>query len=209
METNEEPKKLSHDTWIHRLVRPMVPPLVELGVTPNQVTTLRLITGLAASAACMMGGRVWIAIGGTIFLISIFLDRADGALARLSGQKSQFGHRYDLVSDALCNVMIFVGLGVGLRHDSLFDWTVLLGVVAGLAIGAILRMVFLAERQAGERAVELPNIAGFDADDGMVLVPIALWANLALPLLYLAASLAPVFALFFAWRYRHFWHHQT
>lgn len=195
---------MSHNTWIHRLVRPMVEPFVDSPVTPNQVTTLRLIFGLSASAACMAGGRTWIGIGGVLFLISMLLDRADGTLARLSGKKSSFGHRYDLVSDAVCNAIIFIGLGIGLRDGPLGGWSVLLGVSAGLAVGAVLLMVVVAERQQGERAAELPNLAGFDADDGMVLVPIALWLGWALPLLYLAASITPLFALLFAWRYRQF-----
>ena len=195
---------MSHNTWIHRLVRPIVEPLVDAPVTPNQLTTLRLIFGLSASAACMAGGQTWISIGGMLFLISMLLDRADGTLARLSGKKSWFGHRYDLFSDAVCNAIIFVGLGIGLRDSSLGGWTVLLGVLAGLAVGAVLLMVVLAEHQEGERAAELPNLAGFDADDGMIVVPMALWLGWAMPLLYLAASITPLFALIFAWRHRRF-----
>lgn len=194
---------MSHNTWIHRLVRPMVEPFVDSPITPNQVTTLRLVFGLSAAAACM-AGPTWIGIGGALFLISMLLDRADGTLARLSGKKSSFGHRYDLVSDAVCNAIIFIGLGIGLRDGPFGAWTVPLGVTAGLAVGAVLLMVVVAERQQGERAAELPNLAGFDADDGMVLVPIALWLGWALPLLYLAASITPLFALLFAWRYRRF-----
>ena len=116
---DREANAMSHNTWIHRLVRPMVEPLVDSPVTPNQVTTLRLIFGLSAAAACMAGGQTWISIGGVLFLISMLLDRADGTLARLSGKKSRFGHRYDLVADAVCNASIFVGLGIGLRDSSL------------------------------------------------------------------------------------------
>lgn len=195
---------MSHNTWIHRFVRPMVEPFVDSPVTPNQVTTLRLLFGMSASAACMAGGQTWIGIGGVLFLISMLLDRADGTLARLSGKRSSFGHRYDLVSDALCNAIIFIGIGIGLRDSPIGGWTVLLGLLAGLSVGGILLMVVIAEHQAGERAAELPNLVGFDADDGMVFVPIALWLGWALPLLYLAATITPLFALFFAWRYRRF-----
>jgi phosphatidylglycerophosphate synthase len=182
----------------------MVEPLVGLPVTPNQLTTLRLTFGLLASIACMRGGQTWLGLGGVLFVIALLFDRADGILARLSGKTSSFGHRYDLVSDAISNAMIFVGIGVGLRDGPLGWWTGLLGLVAGLAVGAVLLMVVLAEGQEGERAAELPNLAGFDADDGMVFVPIALWFGWALPLLYLAASVTPVFAMFFAWKHRRF-----
>ena len=80
----------------------------------------------------------------------------------------------------------------------------LLGVLAGLAVGADPADGRLAEHQEGERAAELPNLAGFDADDCMIVVPIALWLGWAMPLLYLAASITPLFALFFAWKHRRF-----
>jgi hypothetical protein len=47
-------------------------------------------------------------------------------------------------------------------------------------------------------------MAGFDPDDGMLAVPVIIWLGWSLPLLYLAASITPVFALFFAWRHRRF-----
>ncbi len=195
---------MSHNTWIHRLVRPVVKPLVDLPITPNQLTTLRLTFGLSASAACMVGGQGWLSVGGALFVIALLLDRADGILARSSGKMSRFGHRYDLVSDAISNAMIFVGLGIGLRDGPLGWWTALLGVVAGLAVVAILGMVVRAEGQEGERAAELPSMSGFDPDDGMVVVPIVIWLGWSLPLLYVAAAVTPLFALFFAWKHRRF-----
>ena len=195
---------MSHNTWIHRLVRPMVEPLVGLPVTPNQLTTLRLTFGLLASVACMRGGQTWLGIGGALFVIALLFDRADGILARLSGKTSRFGHRYDLVSDAISNAMIFVGLGVGLRDGPLGWWTALLGLVAGLAVVAILAVVVQAEGQKGERAAELPSMAGFDPDDGTLAVPVLIWLGWSLPMLYLAASITPLFALFFAWKHRRF-----
>ena len=195
---------MSHNTWIHRLVRPVVNLLVDTWVTPNQLTTLRLAFGLSASAACMVGGHTWFGIGGALFVIALLLDRADGILARLSGNTSRFGHRYDLVSDAISNAMIFVGIGVGLRDGPLGWWTALFGLMAGLAVMAILALVVRAEGQEGERAAELPSVAGFDPDDGMLVVPIVIWLGLSLPLLYVAAAVTPLFALFFAWKHRRF-----
>ena len=79
---------MSHDTWIHRAVRPVARSLARTRVTPNQVTTLRPVAGLVAAAAFAEGsetGRAW---GAGIFLLAMFLDRADGELARLSGRIS-------------------------------------------------------------------------------------------------------------------------
>ncbi len=84
-------RAMSHNTWMHRAVRPVARSLARTRVTPNQVNTLRLVAGLAA-AAFAEGSETWRA--GT-FLLGMFLDRADGELARLSGKISPRGHTYD------------------------------------------------------------------------------------------------------------------
>jgi phosphatidylglycerophosphate synthase len=188
---------MSHDTWIHGLVRPLVVPLVESPVTPNHVTTLRLGFGLLAAAVCALGDERSRAIGAGLFVVALLLDRADGILARLSGKTSAFGHRYDLVSDAIGNATIFVGLGIGLG-----GWAVPLGIAAGASVVVILALVLAAERAGGERAAELPAFARFDADDAMIAVPVAVWLGWSAPLVWLAGLVTPVVAVFFALRHR-------
>ncbi len=191
---------MSYNTWIHRVTRVAVRPLVDTSVTPNQITSVRLAAGIAAAAAFAVGDdsvRHW---GAGIFLISMVLDRADGELARLSGKTSAWGHKYDLVSDSMCNALAFIGLGVGLRDGAYGAWSVLGGVAAGLAISLILWLVLKLEDSDGERAGELPGAAGFDADDAMLVVPLAVWFGLAQGLLAAAAVGAPVFAIaLFLW----------
>lgn len=177
----------------------MVAPLVGTPVTPNHLTTLRLACGAAAALAYAHGDPGWWAVGGVLFVVAMLLDRADGMLARLSSRTSRFGHRYDLVSDALCNALVFLGLGFGSRHGSLGWSAVLLGVVAGVAVVAVLGLVLRAEKQRGSRAGELPGLAGFDPDDAMIVVPIAAWLGYAQTLLWLAATVTPAVALLFAW----------
>lgn len=178
---------MSHNTWIHRAVSVVVQPLTATPVTPNQVTTLRLITGLAAAA---------------LFLVSMFLDRMDGQLARLTGKTSPHGHTYDLVSDALCNALAFVGLGVGLRAGEFGYWSAPMGLAAGLAITTILWLVMRMEQLHGQRAAELETAAGFDADDALLVVPLLIWLGLAEWLLVAASLGAPVFALFMWIKFR-------
>jgi archaetidylinositol phosphate synthase len=197
---------LSHNTWIHRGVRSLVRPLAKTAVTPNQVTTLRLLTGIAAAAAFAVGDDSWRVIGAGIFLLSMILDRADGELARLSGKMSASGHRYDLFADSFCNCVAFVGLGVGYVDTALGAWAAAMGLAAGVAVVAILAMVVRAERVSGARAAELGSGAGFDADDGMLAVPVLVLLDGGILLLYSAAIGAPVFALFFYWRFRSILH---
>jgi phosphatidylglycerophosphate synthase len=186
---------MSHDTWIHRMIRPAVRPLARTPVTPNQLTWLRLLSGVAAALAFSQGEDLWRNWGAALFLVSFLLDRADGQLARLSGKTSAYGHKLDLASDALANGLAFLGLGIGLRDGVFGLWALGMGALAGLALGAILLLVVRVEATAGERAAELRSVAGFDPDDGILLLPLLVWLGFAELLLVLAAVGAPLFCL--------------
>jgi len=188
---------MSHNSWIHRLVRnSVVKPLAKTPVTPNQLTTVRLLTGIAA--ACLMAiGPEWQAVAGGLFVVSVVLDRADGDLARLTGQTSASGHRYDMIADAACNALILIGLGVGLRDGDFGQWAAPMGVLAGASVAAILWMVMRMEEAQGARAAELPSFAGFDADDAVLLIPVFVWLGKAEGLLVAASVIAPLVAALF------------
>jgi phosphatidylglycerophosphate synthase len=190
---------ISHNTWIHRVARLAVRPLARTNVTPNQITTLRLGSGLVAGAAFAMGDMTWTYWGSAFFVLAVLLDRADGDLARMTGRTSPWGHTYDLVSDAFCNAWAFVGIGIGLHGGVLGSWAIPLGVLAGLAIVAVLWLVIRIVAEQGPRAGELGGMAGFDADDAMLIVPLALCLGGAVPLLVAAALGAPLFALGMSW----------
>ncbi len=195
---------ISHNTWIHRIVEVGVRPLAKTPVTPNQLTTLRLMGGIGAAACFSVGQEFWAIAGSVLFVLSLCLDRADGILARLTGKTTPWGHTYDLIADSASNSLAFVGIGIGLRGGELGLWSIPLGLVAGLAISAVLWLVMRAEDQAGDRAAELESTAGFDPDDAMLAVPAAVLLGWAQPLIIAAAIGATFFALFFFWRFRRF-----
>lgn len=194
---------MSHNTWIHRIARvTIVNPLVPTRVTPNQLTTARLVTGIAAAAVIGAGTPLWRDVGAAIFVLSVLLDRADGDLARLTGRTSPSGHRYDMIADAVSNALILIGLGVGLRGGEYGSLAVPMGLLAGLAVVAILGMVMRIEEMEGHRAAELPSFWGFDIDDAVLLIPVFIWLGQAEGLLLAAALIAPLVALFFLGLYR-------
>jgi phosphatidylglycerophosphate synthase len=190
---------MSHNTWIHRAARVFARPLARTPVTPNQVTTLRLAAGLAAAAALAQGDSDWRHWGAGIFVLGLFLD---GELARLGGKTSPWGHRYDQFSDSLSNVVAFLGLGIGLRAGQFGAWAPAMGLVAGLAIAAILWLVIRMEAGHGARAGELGSTAGFDPDDGLIAVPILVWFGLSDWLLAAACLGAPAFGIYMAHKFR-------
>jgi phosphatidylglycerophosphate synthase len=189
---------VSSTTWVHRAARVAIRPLVPTAVTPNHLTTLRLATGLAAAAAFARGDRSWDILGGVLFVVSAFLDRADGELARVSGKTSPLGHRYDLASDAACNVIAFAAIGIGLSKGPLAGAALLMGLVAAVAIGALFWLVQRLE-STGE---SIGGAGGFDPDDALFIVGPAAWFGGLGLLLHAAAVAAPVCLVLFLWRYR-------
>lgn len=188
---------MSHDTWIHRLSRVAVRPLAKTPVRPNHLTTVRLIAGIGAAALMATGDPGLMGWGAGIFLLSMILDRADGELARMTGRTSAAGHRFDLFADSFSNTISFIGLGFGLRYGPLGDKAIAMGFTAGLAVSAVLFMVIRLEALAGERAGEIRGAAGFDPDDALIAIPVAIWLGYPEALLTAAAFGAPVFALGF------------
>ncbi|HEV3105536.1 MAG TPA: CDP-alcohol phosphatidyltransferase family protein, partial [Trinickia sp.] len=76
-------------TWDARLARRLVTPLKNTRITPNHLTTLRLLTGLAGAACLAQGGLTWTNAGALLVVLSNFLDHTDGELARISGKSSK------------------------------------------------------------------------------------------------------------------------
>ena len=193
---------ISHNTLMHRGVRVLVKPLVVTPVTPNHLTTLRLVTGLGAAGAFAVGASPWQYYGAAAFVLSVLLDRADGELARLGGKMSPSGHVYDLVADAVSDILVFVGIGIGLRDSILGLWAVPMDIAGGGSVAIIFWLIMRIEERAGARAAELGGVAGFDPDDAILVVPVAMAAGGAVPLLIAATVGAPAFALYFSWRFR-------
>ncbi|MEM7253318.1 MAG: CDP-alcohol phosphatidyltransferase family protein [Pseudomonadota bacterium] len=186
---------MSHDTLIHRGVRALIGPLSKAGITPNQITTARLITGLGAAGAYAMGEAVFVYWGSALLVISIALDRVDGELARATDQMSEWGHKFDLISDAVVNGVVFLGIGIGLRASSLGLWSVALGLLAAAAVMATLVLVVLVESRHGTKAAAVPLTRYVDPDDAMLIAPLVMVFGGAPGLLIAAATIAPLAAI--------------
>ena len=189
-------RPMSHDTWIHRVARACVAaPLAGTPVTPNHLTALRLVLGLASAAAFAGGERGLVLAGCAAFLVSMLLDRADGELARLTGRTSRLGHVFDVAADAVCDCLVLVAVGIGARHGMFGEWAIAMGALAGVSAAAILLALLHVEARRGAGTVRFSGPAGFDPDDAMILIPIALAADLADWLLLASALTAPAVAL--------------
>ncbi len=178
---------MSTTTWTHLLARPVIRPLIGTAVRPNHITTLRLLTGIAACVAFAWGNRAGMEWGGGLWMVSAFLDRADGELARLANMMSPQGHRYDYLADVSVNSLFFIAIGVGLRHSMLGDWSMPLGLLSGVA--TLLASIF-AERLESRSPPGTKAISGrwgFDPDDSLYLMGPLAWLGWLTPILLVAS----------------------
>lgn len=181
---------MSHDTLVHRLVRPPVRALAKTGVTPNQLTTLRLLTGVLAATGFALGGRLWPALGAASMLASSLLDRADGELARAVGKTSAGGTRYDLLADGASTVVVFIGMGLGAREA----WGPVSVLYGGVAAVSVVALFILTQRlePAGAACV---SSRPFDPDDALLAAPFLVWAGLMPWAVLVAAVVSPLVAV--------------
>lgn len=183
---------MSHQSWTHRIARRAIRPLLGTRVTPNHLTTLRLLTGVAACVLVATGtgpGAWW---GGSMWLLSAFLDRADGELARVGNMMSAAGHRYDYYVDNGVNALFFVAAGLAVRGGWLGAWAVPLGLLGGVSL---MLCGWWSERleaisPSGTKAYN--GVAGFDPDDALYLMGPVAWLGWLSPIVVGTAVAAPV-----------------
>jgi len=200
----KEPKKIKprQGLWDQRIARLFVRPLVNTPVTPNQITVLRLLTGLGACGCLAYGETPVIHWGAGLFVISNFIDHMDGELARLSGKTSRFGHLFDIYSDVIVHILLFVSIGIGLSDGWLGEAAWIMGVVSGISVSGLFALFQYLEGRMGVKQAGLPRIAGFEIEDVMYLVSPAIWGGGLVPILILATAGAPLFGIWSLIRYR-------
>ncbi|WP_250450727.1 CDP-alcohol phosphatidyltransferase family protein [Caballeronia sp. ATUFL_M2_KS44] len=191
-------------TWDARLARRLVTPLVGTLVTPNHLTTLRLVIGLAGAYYLSLGDFWLCTLGALLIALSNFVDHTDGELARISGQSSKIGHFYDLASDALITVLLFLGIGfyVAAHHPSVATAAQWLGGIAGVAVAIIFFLRMRIESMVGKSGTKQASMGGFETEDVLYLLPVVTILNGMTPFLIAACIGAPLFAAYVAVDYR-------
>jgi phosphatidylglycerophosphate synthase len=104
--------------WTVLLVDPIAGPLLRVvspyrWVTPNRLTGLAFLFGLAAAACFWHAGAAWLVAGALLYHAGFIIDCLDGKLARLRGNGTIFGEWLDFIGDrvrvTLCAVVLLAG----------------------------------------------------------------------------------------------------
>src|SRR3954468_14943381 len=101
--------------WTVLLVDPYAGHLVRFAaarrwITPNRLTALATVFGLAAADCFAGAGRPWLIAGAVLFHLGFVADCVDGKLARLRGTGSLFGAWFGFMADRLRVVLCAAAL---------------------------------------------------------------------------------------------------
>jgi archaetidylinositol phosphate synthase len=170
-------------SWTHLLARVAVRPLLGTWVRPNHLTALRLLTGIAACLLFAIGTRHATIWGGAVWLLSAFLDRADGELARIGNMQSPRGHVFDYYADNIVNAAFFVAIGIGLRNSWIGSASIALGLISGTSMFLCSLFSEWLELRSGPGTRAYTGRWGFDPDDALYLMAPAAWLGWLAPIL--------------------------
>ncbi|MFO0996776.1 MAG: CDP-alcohol phosphatidyltransferase family protein [Alphaproteobacteria bacterium] len=174
--------------------------LAPTGISPNAMTTVGLLAGLAAGALFAVGGPFSPHLGALVFVYAVFNDHVDGELARFTGRMSEFGHYFDHVAACVSYLSMFVGAGIGLGQAAGEGWAVPFGIIAGLSVVAIFSVRLWVEETVDRAAVRQKQYGGFEVEDLLYLVGPITWLG-GLSLFIAAAGIGtPIFLLWVVWQ---------
>ena len=87
--------------------------LLKTGITPNQISILSTVIGLAGAAFFFNGEYFYLVLGGMFIHIHSVVDGCDGEVARLKLRQSKYGGWLDSVLDRYVDAAVILGLVYG------------------------------------------------------------------------------------------------
>jgi phosphatidylglycerophosphate synthase len=79
-------------------------------LTPNQITLISMLFGIAAGVSFGIGGAEAVFLGGILIALNAIFDCADGQLARLKSG-TFYGRLLDGIVDYVSTIAVFIGIG--------------------------------------------------------------------------------------------------
>ena len=115
--------------------------LVGTPVTPNHVTTVALLLGLAAAACAATAEWGLLIVGGLLLQLSSILDGVDGEIARMRLTASRAGEWYDTICDDVINTAFMIALGVAAVRrtgEPLWAWATVAAAITAVVLASLL-----------------------------------------------------------------------
>jgi phosphatidylglycerophosphate synthase len=113
------------------MFKTLVIPLGKIGIKPNHLTVLGLITALVTAwfYSNHVNNSLMLVFAGIMILVSGLLDALDGILARSTDQVTSFGGFFDSVIDRYSDLVIISGIIIGKLIHPVIGLAALIGSV--------------------------------------------------------------------------------
>jgi archaetidylinositol phosphate synthase len=92
-----------------RYLEPVADIFVKVGITPNQISLLALLSGILCAALFCNREFVW---GSLALFASAVFDLVDGSVARKTGAHTDFGAVFDWIVDKYVDALALLGVGL-------------------------------------------------------------------------------------------------
>jgi len=150
-ENKFNPRFLQINRYLNRpLASLIVRAVYRTKVTPNQLTYLSFVIGLAGAYFFFRGKQAFFAVGGILAQLSSIVDCADGMLARVRHEMSEFGAYLDLILDRLGEFFLVAGIVFGYFSYSGRVHLLVLGLMALSLYFLQIGIYYLTESYLGE-----------------------------------------------------------
>jgi len=167
-----------------KILDPLAHACAKTGITPNQLTLLAIISGIAC--AILYANRMFVA-GSIMLFISGILDLIDGGVARINNKSSDFGAVFDWIADKYIDTLALLGIGMsGIAIISRFisvnafpaqtlDFTIVALAIIGSFMNTFIKPVVYAEigydnREDGKIADPLEGIGFFGRPETLIIL---------------------------------------
>ncbi|MBT5502437.1 MAG: hypothetical protein HOK48_09710 [Actinobacteria bacterium] len=127
---------------VRKLSKPLSSVAIKLRMSPNLVTVISFIVGVAAALSFAQGARWALVLGAFLLQLSLILDCVDGEVARATHRFSVIGAWLDASTDRVKEYAVYAGLATG---------AVVNGVASQLAwCVAVILMIVQTARHMGD-----------------------------------------------------------
>tara|TARA_R110000868_G_scaffold10900_8_gene52749 strand:- start:885 stop:1550 length:666 start_codon:yes stop_codon:yes gene_type:complete len=182
-----------------RLAKAVVRRIKGLPVTPNALTALGMLIGIASGFLYAEGTRGAMIAGSLLFMVAVWMDHVDGEFARATGKTSKFGHYFDHVGAMTSYCSMFVGAGFGLRDTWAGEYSVLCGIVAGISIALIFSIRLWQETVYGGETTVMTVRGGFEVEDTLYVAGPITWFGFMPPFILAAGIGTPIYLVIVIW----------
>jgi phosphatidylglycerophosphate synthase len=141
---------------VKKVFEPIALGMGRIGLTPDALTLIGF--AITVVGAVLVATQQWL-LGGIVIFLGGAFDMFDGTLARATGKVSNLGAFMDSVFDRAGEVIVYVGIVVGLQELGILNGT----VIAAAALGSAVMVSYTRAKSEG---------LGFTAGTGMAAVGI-------------------------------------